>query len=189
MRFVIRDLADEGVLAGSSAGAQLLQTLVAKSAGTQARVVLLDFAGVQVATGSYLREAVLGFRDHCRRSVSGLVPVVANASAVVREELNDLLVRTRDALVICDLDSSGQVTRAQVLGALEEKQSLALRLVIDRGETDAPNLASSVSDDRIGSTGWNNRLAALAARGILTETRRGRLKRYRPVVENLQHGS
>src|SRR5438132_13159225 len=39
----------------------------------------LDFQGVAVATSSYLRAGVLGFRDHCVKARSNIFPVLARS--------------------------------------------------------------------------------------------------------------
>jgi hypothetical protein len=41
----------------------------------------LDFKGVAVATSSFLREAVIGFRDYARLSLVNVHPVAANLVA------------------------------------------------------------------------------------------------------------
>jgi hypothetical protein len=41
-------------------------------------LALLDFSGVAVATASFLRESVIGFRDYARQALPNIYPVVAN---------------------------------------------------------------------------------------------------------------
>src|SRR5262249_41322764 len=149
-------------------GANLLAQLITTSSqASGSTVVFLDFRGIQVATGSFLREAILGFRDFCRRSRPDLYPVVANANDTILEELADLLHGRRDALVICTLAKGEVPGQAKVLGLLEDKQRATLQAVLLAGETDAASLAKQFEkEDAIGVTGWNNRLAFLTAKGI-----------------------
>jgi hypothetical protein len=49
----------------------------------------------------------------------------------------------------------------------------------------APELAKLRPDDNIGTTAWNNRLATLAAKGMLKEVRNGRAKLFSPVMETI----
>ena len=182
--------ASEGqdALAGSMEGAATLSRLIAKVASAvDTDVVLLDFRNVDVSTASFLREAVLGFRDYCRRSRPNLYPVVANAKRADIEELEVLL--GSDALVVCDLDAAGRPVNARVVGRLEEKQRDTLAAVLQARQVDASTLAGQADRNsrKMSPTAWNNRLAALAAKGILIESRRGRGKVYRPVVEELQN--
>jgi hypothetical protein len=190
MRLSLTELAHGDVLAGAANGAAVLSRLVAQVHRIAApTVIALDFHGVTVATGSFLRECVLGFRDYCRRSQANLYPVVANLNDTVLEELRDLLKHRRQAVVCCGLVGDDQITDPRVEGVLEEKQIATLDAVLLMGEADAASLAERLgATDKIGPTGWNNRLASLAAEGMLIETRTGRAKRYRPVVEGLQRG-
>src|SRR5438552_17236364 len=82
-RISIRKLAgNTPVLSGFSRGSLLLSKLIATAeAREEPTAVYLDFQGVAVATSSYLRASVLGFRDHCVKVRSNLFPVVANVNA------------------------------------------------------------------------------------------------------------
>ena len=56
-------------------------------------------------------------------------------------------------------------------------------LVREVGEADVATLQSlDRSGEAVGHTAWNNRLAALAAKGVLIESQQGRTKRYRLVL-------
>lgn len=191
VRLLLHQIGQNEVLAGAANGSAVLSLLVAQvHKVTSATVAALDFGGVSVATGSFLRECVLGFRDYCRRSQPDLYPVAANLNELVLEELRYLLRQERKPIVCCDLTEGGLVVAPRVEGVLEEKQLLTLNAVIAAGETDAGTLAEQFSStEKISVTGWNNRLASLAAEGLLIETRSGRTKRYRPVVEGLQSGN
>lgn len=192
MRVDIVQLADgEEIMAGAEDGRRLLGRLI-ESAPRPIRpeLVFLDFKRVRVATGSFLRELVLAFRDYCRRNATNLSPVLANANEQVLEELSDLLRVCGDALATCTLDIDGRPSAARVLGHLEKMQRLALDAVIVAGVTDAPSLSKTASEpSEPGSTKWNNRLAALASKGLVVEMVEGRTKRYRPVLEGLTYGT
>jgi hypothetical protein len=191
MRISLCEVAKTDVLAGSANGAAVLSQLVAKvNRLTGPTVVALDFDGISVATGSFLRESVLGFRDYCRRSQQNLYPVLANLSQEVAEELFYLLQTKREAVIACTMKPNGRMLNAKVLGTLEEKQRLTLDAVLTLEEADAGMLAERFgASEKIGATGWNNRLASLVAEGILMEVRNGRAKRYRPIVEGLTYGA
>jgi hypothetical protein len=190
MKLRLLELGNGTVLAGAAHGAVVLSRLVAQVHRTAVpAIIALDFSGVMVATGSFLRECVFGFREYCRRSQPNLYPVVANLNETVLEELRDLLKNRRQALVCCVLEGEDAIVDPRVEGVLEEKQLVTLDAVLASGEADAASLAERfASTDKIGLTGWNNRLASLATEGILIEARIGRAKKYRPVVEGLRHG-
>jgi hypothetical protein len=186
MRVSILEIAAEGpVLAGAIPGSNLLAKIIPELAHeTEAQPLFLDFKGIDVATSSYLQQGILGIRDHCRRFFPHLYPVIANATDYVTEELEKLLQYLGDAVLACKLDSRGKVSAVRVLGVLEEKQELTLNAVKSLGVADATSLMEkSKGKESIGVTGWNNRLAALVAKGLLMETKKGRSKVYQLVLE------
>jgi hypothetical protein len=180
----------EDILAGSVEGAAALGKLIATTAQvTDVQLVLLDFRDIKIATSSFLRDAVIGFRDYCRQKRPNLYPVLCNANGKVRQELEGLLNLTGDALVLCEASSRGNIKAAIVIGKLEEKQRLTLQAVLKAGRTDATSLSREYAKEKLGPTAWNNRLSSLLAKGILRETPSGRTKIYEPVVEELSYGA
>lgn len=179
---------DDEVLSGAIRGMNFLPKLVEELNELGRRTIpeplFLDFSGIVVATSSYLREAILGFRDYCLRMETNFYPVLANISQQTRDELEVLLVPRGDAFVVCKLNGRGNVSEVEIIGTLEEKQRLTLEAVISAGEADAATLEEQYRDrEQIKATGWNNRLAALVSKGILMESRKGRGKTYRPILE------
>ena len=179
------DLLDgQTVLSGAVAGRRLLGALIAATPSADAPTPLfLDFNGVEVATASFLRESVIAFRDYARQSLPNIYPAVANLNAVVAEEL-DFFVRARgDVLWSCDLDSQGKVTGARLIGGLDPAQRATFNAVVESGEISAPELATRFADARIRPTAWNNRLSALASKGLLVERREGKSKSFSSLLE------
>ncbi len=192
IRIDVHELTDdhEDVLAGATEGAEMLSRLISAVAEvTDVRVILLDFRHVHIATASFLRESVLGFRDYSRRSRVNLYPVLANANLRVMEELEGLLRDKGDAVVVCETTERGVVRAARVIGKLEEKQRVTLRAVLEVRRADAPTLSRRPGADLKTTTAWNNRLVSLVSKGILMETSAGRNKVYQPVLEVLTHGN
>lgn len=191
-RIEIKKLAGgQAVLAGAGLGATVFGALVtAGPKPTAPTVQFLDFQDIAVATASFLREAVIAYRDHCRATFPAIYPVLANLSDTVEEEFGNLLVQRGDAMASCHLSESGQASRARVLGSLESKQAEALRLVIEAGAIDAPSLArDQKNSERVGTTAWNNRLSALARKALVVSTPQGRSVVFRPVLKGLSYGS
>jgi len=175
---------NEPVLAGIFRGRQLLSRLIGESEpASSPEPLFLDFQKVELVTGSFFREAILGFRDFCLNQRTNLVPIVANVDRTTLEEFLLVLESKGDAIVVCDI-VNGQVQNARVVGVLEEKQIITLEAVLQAKETDAVSLKEKFRDvDAIKTTSWNNRLVSLAAKGILVERKKGRLKLYRPILE------
>lgn len=171
-------------LAGSAMGRQMLAQLIEKTKPTaEPSVAYLDFESVDIATGSFLREAVMGFRDFCRNAAGMIYPVVANANATIEEELATYLRGRNDAIWACSLDPDGLAADPHILGELDMGQMSTIQLVGRHHPISAPELAKLRPDDKIGTTAWNNRLATLAAKGMLKEARHGKTKLFSPVME------
>ena len=172
------------VLSGATAGRRSLSALIADTSSPDSPTPLfVDFNGVEVATSSFLRESVIAFRDYARQSLPNIYPVVANLSPVVAEEL-DFYVRSRgDVLWGCDLDSQGKVIAARLIGDLDPAQRATFKAALESGTISAPQLALQFADAGIGPTAWNNRLSALASKGLLVERRLGKSKSFSSLLE------
>ena len=185
MQHWVLDLMDgQTVLSGAVTGRRLLSALIAATPSAAAPTCsFLDFSGIEVATASFLRESVIAFRDYARQSLPNIYPAVANLNPVVAEEL-DFYVRSRgDALWGGDLDSEGKVIAARLIGDLDPAQRATFNAVLEFGQISAPELATRFKDERIGTTAWNNRLSALASRGLLVEQRLGKSKSFSSLLE------
>lgn len=175
----------EPVLAGLHRGQRMFNKLLSQlPRSVFPQPLFLDFRDVGLATGSYLREAVLKLKRHCRDEGLNIYPVLANINEGTLQELDLALKAQSDAIFICNLDTRGKVTSARLVGVLEDKDLKTFEAVSEGKEVDAASLADKyAAQERIGPTGWNNRLASLVSKGILREIRRGRAKFYRLVLE------
>jgi len=180
----IRTIAGTAILSGAQRGQTIFAKLInaATSEPSAPEPIFLDFSEIEVATASFLRESVLAFREFVRGRRSMLYPVIANANQAIREELLILIMPRGDAIMSCSLSGEGKVSDASLIGTLDPKQRLAFDLVNVRGETDAGELMRDFGEGLKSATGWNNRLASLAALGVVMEISEGRSKRYRPVL-------
>lgn len=185
IRYPILSIASSrSTLAGSAMGRQMLALLIGETkAVTEPSVSFLDFSGVDIATGSFLREAVLGFRDFSRNAIGMLYPVVANANAVIEEELSDYLADRTDAMWACNLSNAGDITNAHLLGALDSAHAKTLRFIAEYRLISAPELAKLHPNEGVGPTAWNNRLATLSSKGIVMEMKSGKTKTFSPVLD------
>ncbi len=172
------------ILSGGTAGRKLLTALIAAILPSDRQmVVFLDFDGIEVATASFLREGVIGFRDYARRSLQNVYPIAANLAPAVLEEL-EFFVRARgDALWSCDIDADGVVSAARVIGDLDPAERMTFEAVMKLGPVTAPELAAQFLDQKIGPTAWNNRLSGLAAKGLVIEQKQGKSKSFSSVLE------
>jgi hypothetical protein len=186
-RIFLRDYAEGScVLAGAPRGRRVLARLLEciDCEADTPEPVFLDFTDIDVATASFLREALLGFKDSVRQRWQNLYPVVANVNENVLDELKLLINARSDVLLTCSLDSDAVPHDIRIIGELEAKQKLTFNLVKNRGETDASELMRdhNASEGVKHQTAWNNRLAALCELGLIVELKQGRAKRYRPLL-------
>lgn len=177
---------EEPVLAGRQNGRRaFVRQLEQLPPINETIVVALDFRNVELATASFLGEAVIHFRDHLRLGRAPAYLVAANLSHRVAEELDDLLNRAADALLCCSLTLDGLLSDARLLGTLEPKLKTTFDLVTEKGKATANQLhAAAVEGTAVGTTAWNNRLSALVAKSLLIEIPQGRAKTYIPIVES-----
>lgn len=171
---------DTPVLAGSSNGqrARIRFCEQVRLKG-RATILYLDFEGVDVSTGSFLREAIFELRDELRKPRYDSYLVVANASKVVVEDLEILIESRRDVLVLCDLQDVPSNHR--LLGDLESKQQFTFELLRTLGSGDAKLLMKHDVNAEVSRTAWSNRLSSLSKLGLIIEEQRGRLKWYSPL--------
>jgi hypothetical protein len=120
MKIVMRELGGSAVLAKALTGRNMLHKLLARTETEPAapEPVFLDFADIDVATASFLRECVLGYRDAIRRRRSNLYAIVSNPNDAVEEELRDLLCERGEAMLLCSITerpSSGSFSWAELM--------------------------------------------------------------------------
>jgi hypothetical protein len=190
VRLKMEQFGSGGILAGSLPGKRAFAGLVGMTeVPSKPEVCFLDFAGVVVVTTSFLRDSVVAYRNHARSAWPYLYPVAANLGPAVREEFEIWLAETSDIFVICDLDDGDRPSNVTMLGQIDGKQLVALRGVIDLGETDVSGLAAHVGEE-VAPTAWNNRIGSLLAKGLVIEvSNTGRNKRYRPILEGIRYGT
>lgn len=180
------EVAGSTVLAGGTEGLAAQKEVTTKLAQRRSKLCCIDFENVDCATASFLREAVFGTRDAMRRTGSSTPLILTNASLVVQEEIL-LVSRSLGTSVVHATRSDDRFSNPSILGELDSAQLETLELILKLGEATATDL--SIENPSVKPTAWNNRLAALVNRGVLTEGRRERHKVYRPVVKGLSYGS
>lgn len=172
------------ILTGSLAGRKVLSDLIAAiQPAAETEIVFLDFTDINVATSSFLRECVVGFRDFARSGSSNLYPVVTNASPAVAEELEFFARQRGDVFWSCQRNAEGHLSNISLVGELEPVLRITFDHIKRLGAATAPQLAALSDDEKIGPTAWNNRLSSLAAKGLVIERRVGKTKSFAPLLE------
>lgn len=185
MRLDLERLAGTSICAGASAGRELFSRIIPLllQEPKSPEPLILDFAGVDVATASFLRESIFALKSYVRGRKSNYYPVVANTNEFVLDEIEVILRAIGDVILACTIDARGVIDESRTLGVLEGKAERVFMLVQQRGETDASELQRDFgAAEGVQQTAWNNRLASLAASGLIAEVSVGRSKRYRPLL-------
>lgn len=184
---LVSEIARSSDLAGAADGAAWFQRARSDLDAARPGLYALDFAGVRLATVSWLREGALALCKYAAAMRPDLRLIVANLSQLAREEYEVALDATGSVLIAADLESGSQLRNPVVMGRLDPALRDTLLAVESRPEFDATFVSRAIPG--VGLSAANNRLAALEAKGILTSERRGRSRLYRPLLENLRYGN
>ena len=137
-----------------------------------ARLVVLDFEDIDIITPSYFLGALwfLWERAHVEQH-----PVLVNVPDRSHDDV-ELVTNLKRTPVWIAAFVKSSITSPTLLGDLEATDSFALDQIFKSGSVSASEMA--VKDDVLSITGWNNRLAGLWQKKVLTRWRHGRMFRY-----------
>jgi len=182
----IAGLAGATELGGAADGARWYLQVRPRLEPLTPGVLILDFAGVRLATVSWLREGVIALIREVSTSKRGVIPVAVNVDGLVREEIEIALEATNTVLIAAAMKASGTPSHPELLGHLDAALKETLVAVGDNTTFDASVVSKSLP--YVSLSAANNRLSALESKGILKSARRGRGRIYSPVLEGLQYG-
>jgi hypothetical protein len=155
--------------------------------------VLLDFAGIESTTASFLKRTygwlARESMQHARGETSEVCvyPAVSNLSEDVSEELSEFAM-SQQLPVLEALDwTSSAITIGRVRGPLDSTLRQTLALVAARGEVTASELQQGAGDS-VSVTAWNNRLAELYRLRLVRRTKRARFYYFSTITGELRHG-
>lgn len=187
----IAPLYGQPTLAGSKNGEAFFPKLLAETAGRAAgTVVAFDFSDIELVTASFFRSAFRTFRDYARKT-SGLYPLFVNANEQTLDEVTPFAEDVGDVFIFAKLPKKGEIQGATLVGRLDDKQARTLNALVElRGEGDAGTLLERFPETpAISAAAWSNRLAALAAKGLVIERLEGRTKKYKLITKGLRYGA
>lgn len=147
-------------------------------------LLVLDFAGVESASASYLKRLLNPFlmdavNDECARLPA---PVVVNAGAKdLREDLADYLDGKTKVLVEAE-ENAGGFRYAGLIGRLDGAASETFEELRRLKSVTAQKLFELHRDRTTNQTAWNNRLAQLVELRLARRRREGRFWIYQPTV-------
>jgi hypothetical protein len=169
-----------GKLPGKKDYARLCERLSEASPGS---VVFLDFAGVEIVSGSWINAALVPLRAWAADERNDLFPVICNATEEMVDELGLVAKYTHTCFVVAEGPIPSH--RAALIGPLDLGQRSTLMALVELQAVTGAELERSRPGEKIKATAWNNRLKDLFEKRLLRRERRGREQVYSPVVEEI----
>jgi hypothetical protein len=148
-------------------------------------IVLLDYKGVDVVTGSWINATIVPLYRRAAEAEIDLFPVLCNADADWLDDLTLLAKWTHQCYLVAN-QCKLPIRRATLVGSLDPAQRSTLDAVMDFREVTGAELERQKPEAEIRATAWNNRLKDLHERRLLRRIKRGREQVYFPVVEAIE---
>ena len=195
-QYELRSRVPDALVAGATLGEKhLAEVLAVLSSGGGGETVILDFAGIDHATASYLKALVFGLVRSAQEDAgrTGAPPVdvfvaVGNLSKDVREELAEVAVSQRTPVIEALKWNKERITKARLHGRVDDALRETLDLLATLGKASATQLVETAGGSKIGLTGWNNRLADLHRLRLVRRTKVGRHWMYAPLFVEVARG-
>ena len=179
-----------------------VQKAVADNAIAPGSLILLDFSGIDIVNGSYIKGTALWLltcgwlsasnagalsapRHRADPRPCDLYVSVAGLSPDVTTEFQDFFKARRLPLLAARHLKSGLIEEAELLGHLDPILTITLKAALRRGPVTAPDLHRSFPDGDVTVTAWNNRLNELHALRLLRRIRAGRAWKYEPIAKKI----
>lgn len=175
-------------LTGATIGqshADQVRELLSRATPSAPEIVILDFAGVESATASYLKRLLAPFFAPPTDAGAFKAEVFPIATRVehsdLREDLQDYLAGKGLALIEADTPA-GKPKFRQLLGRLDRAALETFEELRELKTTTAAQLYERHRKETTNQTAWNNRLAQLVALRVAHRIRDGRFWIYQPTV-------
>src|ERR1051325_10860417 len=154
-----------GATVGEQHSARMAEALLKNMDESDQVIAILDFDGVEFATASYFKAAVLGLaKENVRcstRSEVSVFPVVQNLSKDLCEELTIVCGSERFPCLEVTKRSQKGLVAGRLHGEIDISLKRTLQLLRGFAPETAASLAEQSPDEKVNVTAWNNRLAEL----------------------------
>jgi len=176
-RITVREITGLDTLAGRSGGLRDFSKFVAAIEETpEGETVVLDWAGVEIATASYFASTLAVL---LRMAMAGELDryfIAVGLNKTCREELKLVLELQALAVLVGRCDREGSIQNVEVLGVLDPAYAETLETVqrVEGASAAGLHKQQTRTLKGIGRTGWINRLSNLYRLRLLKRQRVGR---------------
>jgi hypothetical protein len=146
-------------------------------------IALLDFAEVEIVTGSWINEALVPLLHWAADERNGIFPVILNFNSEWLDELQMVAEWTHNCFLVARGKSLPK--SAILVGSLDVGQKATLLAVVNGEEVTG---AALDGQEGVRGTAWNNRLKDLFQKRLIRREKRGREQIYFPVVPEITNG-
>jgi hypothetical protein len=154
----------------------------------QGELVILDFAGVERVSGSWLNAMLIPLIQWMADPRNNFFPVIQNVRTDWLDELQ-LVTEWHHLGVLVAKDNRESPRSAELIGPLDLAQRATLGAVLKHGEVTGAKLERITRSENVQATAWNNRLRDLFEKRLIRRRKAGREQIYFPVVkEVIFHG-
>jgi hypothetical protein len=171
-------------LLGRTAGKRDFAMLCGEMAhAAQGEPIVLDFAGVEVLTGSWANSALVPLYKWASSDDNNVFPLIYG---IEREWLDDLrlIAEWNHHCYLLVSQKKESPRSAMLLGTLEPGQRATLEAVQRFGEVTGVQLKQDIHDG-VEATAWNNRLRDLFDKRLIRREKRGREQVYSSLAKEI----
>jgi len=171
-------------LVGRTAGKRDYGTLCRELAqAAKGGVVVLDFSGVEIVTGSWANAALVPLQKWASDDENDVFPLIYGLDHDSLDELR-LIAEWNHRCYLLASQKKVQPRSATLVGSLDPVQRSTLEAVQRCGEVTGAQLERD-EDDRVRATAWNNRLRDLFNKRLIRREKRGREQVYSKLAQEI----
>lgn len=171
-------------LLGRTAGKRDFGTLCSEIAKAgQGELVVLDFTGVDMLTGSWVNSALVPFYRWAGDSENDVFPLIHGVTDECLDDVRMVADWNHNCYLLA-LERGENPRSAVLVGSLDPGQRSTLDTVQAFGEVTGAQLERD-ADDNVQATAWNNRLRDLFNKRLVRRQKRGREQVYSKLVEEI----
>jgi hypothetical protein len=195
-----------GIVTGNLHARLLASEISRAPVSPEGVIVVIDFNGVEIATASYIRSAVL-WLTLCGRMHAGALnaaeqktldlsalqslnvfPVVEGTKDDVEDEIHEVYARRGLPCLRVEQMMGEVISCGDILGELDPSIARTIEVIEGLPELTAEELHTRFPEEGINVTAWNNRLSELFRLRMVRRVKQGKVWKYRPLAAVMNYG-